>query len=496
MPLDETDFLSHRVEAEAELGKRSFNDFYKMAWSEIDPEPYIDGKHARVICYHLQLAARREISQLVICIPPRHTKSLLCSVAFPAWVWTWWPSAKFITCSYDMRLAGRDSMACRRLVESPWYQQRWPHVKFVRDQNQKLWYQTTAGGVRYVGSPRSGVTGHGADYILHDDPHDYQKAESVATQDQTISFQFETLPFRFNNPDRGVSIVIQQRVNERDVAGECIRRGWYPVILPARFEPDHPNKSAFDWRTHPGEPLWPERFGHNVLNRLWRTLNSDYAIASQQQQRPHAREGTLFKRPWFGYVDELPTDINWVRAWDLAGTDDNMKTDPDYTAGVKIGWSPSTQLYYIAHVVRDRLSPAGVETLIKSMAELDGKNCKIFIPQDPGQAGKAQAESYVKLLAGWPVHTGVSGKANKMERADPFAAQCEHGNVKLYRGVWAPDFVDELCGFPTGSHDDQVDAASSGFTLLSNTDTGLLDFVRKQAQARQAAMNPGGPTLR
>jgi hypothetical protein len=107
---------------------------------------------------------------LLICIPPRYSKSLLASVAFPAWVWTWWPSAKFISCSYDQKLATRDSLGTRRLIEHPWYRERWPEVRLERDQHQKMWYQTTAGGVRYVGSPSTGVTGHGADFAEFDDP--------------------------------------------------------------------------------------------------------------------------------------------------------------------------------------------------------------------------------------------------------------------------------------------------------------------------------------
>ena len=153
MPFEGTaaEFLEHRVQAEAKLAAASFYDFYKLAWPNLDPEPFVDGKHLRVITYNLQLAGRREVRQMLICIPPRHSKSLIASVAFPAWVWTWWPAAKFITVSYDLRLATRDSAAARRLIETPWYQARWPHVRIVKDQNQKMWYQTTAGGVRYVG---------------------------------------------------------------------------------------------------------------------------------------------------------------------------------------------------------------------------------------------------------------------------------------------------------------------------------------------------------
>lgn len=492
MPFDAENqaFLDHRVEAERELGKRSFHDFYLMAWPYMDPEPFISGKHIKVIAYHLQLAARREIRQLVICIPPRYSKSLLCSVAFPAWVWTWWPAAKFITCSYDLKLATRDSAASRRLVETRWYQERWPEVRLQPDHNQKMWYLTTAGGVRYVGSPTAGVTGHGSDFNLFDDPHNIIQAESDKDREKAATFWFESMSSRFNDPRRGVSLVVGQRVHAKDVPGQCIKREYYSVVLPARYEVDHPNKSAFDWRKTDGEPLWQEKFDDPTLVKLWKELK-EYATAGQQQQRPTSREGGLFKREWFEIVEVLPPDIDWVRGWDLAGTEQTQGNDPDWTAGVKIGLCRSTKIIYIAHVVRTQEDPGGVQNLVKNTASQDGKDTKIFIPQDPAQAGKAQIRDYTKLLGGYRLHTALS-MGKKVYRADPFSAQCKAGLVKLYRADWNEVFLDELVLFPSGAHDDQVDAASGGYNSLMGGNEGLLDFMRQQSQEAQATQNPEG----
>ena len=149
-----------------------------------------------------------------------------------------------------------------------------------------------------------------------------------------------------------MSIVIQQRVAENDVAGECIKRGYYTVVLPARYEAVHPQLCAFDWRTREGQPLWPAKFSDQVLKGLWTTLKSPFAIASMQQQRPTAREGGIFKREWFEIVPELPANLVFVRSWDIAGTKKTMKNDPDYTAGVKMGIDPKTKIIYIVNVVR------------------------------------------------------------------------------------------------------------------------------------------------
>jgi predicted phage terminase large subunit-like protein len=491
MPFDPnvtSEFLAKRIEAERELGRRSFHDFYIMAWPYIDPAPFVPGKHIRIITHHLQRAARREILKLLICIPPRYSKSLLCSVAFPAWLWTWWPSCKIISCSYDQRLATRDSLATRRLVEHPWYRERWPEVRLERDQHQKMFYMTTAGGQRYVGSPHTGITGHGADFATFDDPHDVVNAESDADRVRAISFWFESMSSRFNNPDQGVSVVIGQRVNQGDVQGECIRRGYQHVILPARFEPDHPERHAYDWRRTPGEPLWPEKFSDEVLEGLWETLR-DYAVAGQQQQRPTSREGGLFKREWFEVVDEMPIDgITWARGWDFAGTAKSIKADPDWSVGVKIGRHNATGILYVASVVRFREDPGGVQQRVKAVAQQDGPMTKIAIPQDPAQAGKFQAQQYVtQVIPGYPV-TAFPQSDTKIDRADPFAAQCRIGNVKLYRANWTEAFLDELTSFPAGSHDDQVDAVALGYMLLMDSTTGIIDFMREAALASRASV--------
>lgn len=497
MPFDAENqaFLDKRILMERELGQRSFYDFYLMAWPEIDSARFIPGKHIRVIAYHLQLAARREIRQLVICIPPRYSKSLLCSVAFPAWIWTWWPSAKFITCSYDQKLATRDSAAARRLVESEWYRERWPEVRLLRDQNQKMWYHTSTGGVRYVGSPSSGVTGHGSDFNIFDDPHNVVQGESEAERETARVFWFESMSSRFNNPREGVSLVIQQRVHDKDVAGECIRRGYYPVVLPARYEHDHPDLSAFDWRRVDGEPLWREKFDDDVLTSLWGTLK-EYATAGQQQQRPTSREGGLFKQGWFEIIDTLPTGITWVRAWDLAGTAKTMKNDPDWTVGCKIGVDPTTRVIYIANIVRCQEDPGGVERVVRNTAELDGKDCRIFMPQDPGQQGKSQIHHYItQVLQGYMI-TSETVTGEKKDRADPLASQARAGNVKLYKAIWNAEFLEELVAFPAGGHDDQVDAAASGYNALIKSPTGLLDYMRQMAAEHVARQRPGEPSTR
>ena len=119
----------------------------------------------------------------------------------------------------------------------------------------------------------------------------------------------------------------------------------------------------------------------------------------------------------------------------------------------------------IIDVIRGRWSPAELENKIKATARWDGEETRIRIPQDPGQAGKFQAAYLAGQLRGYSV-SSEREEGNKERRADPFAAQCEHRFVKLVAGDWHQAFVDELCAFPNGAHDDQVDVASAAFRAL------------------------------
>lgn len=165
-------------------------------------------------------------------------------------------------------------------------------------------------------------------------------------------------------------------------------------------------------------------------------------------------------------MDALPADItHQVRAWDLASSEN----EGDFTAGVREAKSRDGYIY-IVDVQHAQLGPDGVEKRIKQTAELDGKSVAIRLPQDPGQAGKAQAKNFITKLSGFNVKAEtVSG--DKITRAQPFAAQVNVGNVKMLRGDWNKAFIEELRNFPNGKHDDQVDAGSDAFNELNEART-------------------------
>jgi len=192
--------------------------------------------------------------------------------------------------------------------------------------------------------------------------------------------------------------------------------------------------------------------------------------------RPTA--GAYFKRSWITIVDVVPSNLQIVRYWDLASTEKNETNDPDWTVGVKLGRSDAG-VYYVLDVQRERIGPLGVENLLLNIAGQDGANVTIGIPQDPGQAGKSQSSAFIRRLAGFNLRAFIEArKGDKLTRFGPFSAQCEGGNVRVLRALWNDAFFTTLEGFPQGSHDDDVDACSGAFRMLTEVNTGLLDYYK------------------
>lgn len=194
--------------------------------------------------------------------------------------------------------------------------------------------------------------------------------------------------------------------------------------------------------------------------------------------RPAA--GLYFKREWVEVVDTLPADLLWVRYWDLAATEKIPENDPDWTVSTKMGWSPRTKMYYVAHVSDMQASPAKVEAAMLNTATADGREVRIGIPQDPGQAGKAQVRYTVTQLSKFNV-SHRSERGDKTIRFGPFSAQCEVGNVKVLRGAWNERWFTALEGFPDAPHDDHADSAAGAFSMFTDNAFGLLDFYSQQA---------------
>lgn len=180
--------------------------------------------------------------------------------------------------------------------------------------------------------------------------------------------------------------------------------------------------------------------------------------------------GNYFKSEWFEKVPHRPAEfVSMVRYWDRAATEWTKLNDPDWTVGVLMG-KCSRGYFWVVDVIRRRYSPGKVEQLIINTAKHDGVIVIVGLEQDPGSAGKTEVYNLAKQLAGYHVKIAIATKA-KVVRAKPFSAQCEVGNVKIVDGEWNKPYMAIMENFPDGSHDDDVDASSGAFNMITSLKT-------------------------
>lgn len=171
--------------------------------------------------------------------------------------------------------------------------------------------------------------------------------------------------------------------------------------------------------------------------------------------------GTMFKRHWFKMIDLAPIDANRCRAWDLAGTEGGG----DYTVGTLLAIDDDGRIF-VEDVIRDQWGPAHVEKVVKQSAEMDGYDVLVRLEQEPGSSGKSVSANFVRMLIGYDVK-GVPASGHKTTRWKLLAAQAEVGNVYLVSAPWNSPWIDEMCGVPNTTHDDQADSVSLAFNTLA-----------------------------
>ncbi|WP_174026241.1 phage terminase large subunit [Rhizobium rhizogenes] len=464
--------LARRIAADAERIRercQPLAGFVREAWHVVEPSvDYVHGWHIDAICRHLEAVTSGEITRLLINVPPGTMKSLLCGVFWPAWEWgpRNRPELRYLGSSYSEHYAKRDNRRMRDLVASEWYQTLWgDRVKLTR--SGEMAFANTRTGFRQ-GVPFSRLTGGRGDRVIIDDPHSVDGAESEAERLSTVRTFRESVPTRLNDPQRSAIVVVMQRLHEADVSGTILALGlgYEHLMLPMEFEPERCCRTSIgftDPRTEEGELLFPERFPRAVVERDKVPLGS-YAVAGQFQQRPSPRSGGLFQRGDFEIVDAVPAGAKRCRAWDFAASKARPGRQPDWTVGLRM--AEADGIFFVETIARGRWSSTEVERNLKNMATQDGPTVMIRMPQDPGAAGKADAETKIKLLAGFPIRV-LSVTGDKATRAKPASAQAEAGNVKLVRGDWNEVFLDEICAFPNAQFDDQVDAFADALNELA-----------------------------
>jgi predicted phage terminase large subunit-like protein len=450
----------------AESARRSLKAFVEQAWPVIEPgTPLIWGWSMDAICEHLEAVNKRDIKRLVINVPPGMSKSRLTRVSYPCWAWTTDPYHKFLSASYALDLTIRDNLDARRIVTSDWYRNTFG-IDIAEDDAGKTGFSLSTYGSMKAVTVGGKTTGFRGDTFIIDDPINVQDANSVVKRAEALEWFREAAQNRINSATQSAIVVIMQRVHEEDVAALAREMGYEHLTIPMRWDEQFRHTTSIGWtdpRTEEGELAFPERFPKEWVDRTEKDMGP-YAFAAQYQQTPVPRKGAFFAVEAVDLVDDLPDeDFIAVRAWDLAASAGKGA----HTAGVHMLWGRKSQKFYVADVRRGQWGAGQVRDEIDAAATDDGHATRIVLPQDPGQAGKAQVEDLVARLAGFDVRAERQS-GDKETRANPFAAQVERGNVVVLRRAWTRAYLDELRTFPVGKYKDQVDASASALNMLAS----------------------------
>ncbi len=460
----------------AEKARRSLHSFLVQAWPIICPGvPFVDNWHLQAICEHLEAVTRGQIRNLLINVPPRTSKSTVVSVVWPAWVWVTTPERNWLYTSHSQRITTRDSIACRLLLESSWYQSSWPGVvQFTPDQNEKTRYTNTRRGTRIAISTRSGITGEGGDVLVVDDPHAVDDSAEVI---QATTEWFDTvLSTRGNDPKNVAKVIIMQRVSDGDLSAHVLRQGgWEHLNLPMEYEPERRCITSTGWsdpRTEDNELLWPSRFGRAEVDSLKKQLGS-FAAAAQMQQRPAPKEGGVWKRTWFRFYRHKDLPVTWdevIASWDCSFKD--LKTS-DYVVGQV--WGRKAADRYLLDQIHERLDFPGT---LRKVRDLNARwpMIRATLVED-----KANGSAVIQVLRREiPGILAVNPDGGKEARASAVAPQIEAGNVWLphpEQCPWVEGYLVEATTFPNAPHDDRVDATSQALTRLGRKKSDTREVV-------------------
>lgn len=492
----------------------SLHEFVKQAWSIVEGAntKLADGWYIQALCEHLEAVTRRQIKSLLVNVPFRTGKSTIFSVMWPAWVWINFPEERFLYGSYSHAVSGTDSMRCRRLIESPWYQSKWgDSYKLVGDQNTKHKFENDKRGIRDSVSVKASVTGKGASVLVLDDANNAGEVESDVQRERVNEWFDQVWSTRKNNQLTSVEVCIQQRLHESDNSGHILSSkdavNWVKLILPMEFErarkcrtiilPSN-NKVWEDPRTEEGELLCPQLFSKESLQRLKSRLGSEYRVSGQLQQNPSPSEGGIIKKSWFSKWKEKspPKLITTIQSWDTAM---ETKDTSAYSACTTWGLFKDQKEKYniiLMSLWRGKVEYPELKAMAKRLyadyrddGQIEVKPDGNHIPNMVLIESKVSGISLIQDLerSGILVTRFNPNKhGDKTARVRVASSYIEGGRVWLparppefttFRG-FADLFVNECSKFPTGDSRDLVDTLTQ--VILRLTQSGWIQHPKDE----------------
>jgi predicted phage terminase large subunit-like protein len=417
---------------------------------------FLPNWHIEKIAYHLEQVRLGKIRRLIINMPPRSLKSLMSSVAWPAYILGHDPTKQLVAISYSSDLAIYHSNGFRTIMNAPWYQRIFSGTQISRLKNTELEVATTWNGYRLATSVDGTLSGRGGDIFIIDDPLKPIDALSDSKRESVNKWFINTLQSRPDDKLKGAIVIVMQRLHPDDLTGMLLRTSndWTLLNLPAIAEQEEKIQIGAN-KYHirrVGDVLHPEREPKFLLDSIRSQVGSDI-FAAQWQQAPIPPDGLMINRDWVRRYDQLPARASSsyvIQSWDTASREGGQN---DWS--VCTTWLLHENKYYLIDVLRGRFDYPTLKAQAISLASLH-KPAKILI-EDAGVGTALVRELQNAGLSA----IAVKPEHDKLTRMSIQSAKFQGGRVYWpNEAPWLPDLEAEVFAFPNGRHDDQVDSIS------------------------------------
>jgi predicted phage terminase large subunit-like protein len=464
-----------------ELCQDKFIKFVERVWPT-----FISGAHHKRMAEAFERVANGTCKRLIINMPPRHTKSEFASYLLPAWFLGKFPHKKVIQASNTGELAVGFGRKVRNLVDSEVYSSIFPNLALQADSKAAGRWNTSKGGDYFAIGVGGTVTGKGADVLIIDDPHSEQEAAMAASNPEVYDkvYEWYTSGPRQRLQPGGAIVVVMTRWAQRDLTGQVLKSAaqrsgeeWevieFPAILPS------------------GRPLWPQFWSLEELTALREELpNSKWQ--AQYQQNPIGNESAIVKRDWWKWWDkDNPPICDYIlQSWDTAFE----KTQrADYSAGTTWGIFNCEEDNFAPNIILLNTYKKRVE-----FPELKRDVLREYKEYEPDSLIVEKKASGAPLIydlraMGIPVQEYTPSKGqDKIARLNSVSDIIASGKVWVPQTRWAEELVDEIAAFPSGEHDDLVDATTlalmrfrqGGFLRLPSDEPEEIQWFKSHRRER------------
>jgi len=455
--------------------QNDFIEFVKHMWPEC-----ILGRHHKIIGDKFNKIAQGKLKRLIVCLPPRHSKSEFASTYFPAWMMGRKGDLKIIQTTHTAELAVRFGRKVRNIIDSDDYSQVFPDLQLQADNKSAGRWTTNQEGESFYAGVGGAITGRGADLLIIDDPHSEQDAMSPTAMES--AYEWYTSGPRQRLQPGGIIIIVMTRWSTKDLVGKVLKKQgddhadqWDVVEFPAIM----PESDT---------PLWPEFWKKEELLSVKASLPIS-KWNSQWMQNPTAEAGSIVKREWWRKWEN-----EWVPAYDYViqsyDTAFSKKETADYSAITTwaIFQSPDqdTQALILLDAKRVRLDFPELKRLAYEEYKYWEPDCVLI---EAKASGTPLTQELRRMGIPVTAYTPSRGQ-DKIARMNSVAPIFESGMVWAPDESFAEEVIEEMASFPFGDNDDYCDSATmalmrfrqGGFLSLQGDYPEEAEFLRRDRQ--------------